>query len=93
MIRRRLRVRKPVVEHFKELRYNNSMLRLEKYNSKDPERPSGWIVEHHGYGYPCLRNFYSKLDDAVDYMSSSLKYEFKNKTVEDTEKGRILIDW
>ena len=40
----------------------------------------GWVVELDGYGHPKLRNFYSKFDDAADYVSSSLKYEFKNNS-------------
>jgi len=53
--------------------YNKSMMRIIK-------RDKGWVVELDGYGHPKLRNFYSKFDDAVDYVSSSLKYEFKNNS-------------
>jgi len=36
-----------------------------------------WVVELEGYGYPKIRNFYSKFEDAVDYAASSLKSDFK----------------
>tara|TARA_R110000751_G_scaffold210467_4_gene314212 strand:+ start:973 stop:1149 length:177 start_codon:yes stop_codon:yes gene_type:complete len=49
------------------------MMRIIKNNK-------GWVVELDGYGRPKLRNFYSKFDDAADYVSSSLKYEFKNNS-------------
>jgi len=41
-----------------------------KYNDE-------WVVEHEGYGYPKIRNFYSKFEYAVDYAASSLKSDFK----------------
>ena len=36
-----------------------------------------WIVEHEGYGYPKIRNVYSKFEDAVDYAASSLKSDYR----------------
>jgi hypothetical protein len=84
-IRRKLRVRKLVAEHFKELRYNNSMSMVRIYKHKDK-----WVAEEEGYGYPTLRNFYSKFDDAVDYASSSLKCNYKNSP-EVYEEGVVEI--
>jgi len=52
----------------------------------------GWIVELDGYGYPKIRNFYNKFDDAVDYASSSLKKEFLNDP-EGTDHKAIEISW
>jgi len=46
------------------------MMRIMKYNDE-------WVVEHEGYGYPKIRNFYSKFEHAVDYAASSLKSDFK----------------
>ena len=80
-----MRVRKLVAEHFKELRYNNSMSMVRIYKHKDK-----WVAEEEGYGYPTLRNFYSKFDDAVDYASSSLKYNYKNSP-EVYEEGVVEI--
>jgi len=51
------------------------MMRIMKYNDE-------WVVEHEGYGYPKIRNFYSKFEDAVDYVASSLKGDF-NRNPED----------
>tara|TARA_R110000824_G_scaffold315216_2_gene502289 strand:- start:1247 stop:1426 length:180 start_codon:yes stop_codon:yes gene_type:complete len=46
------------------------MMRITKHNDK-------WVVELEGYGYPKIRNSYSKFNDAVDYAASSLKSDFK----------------
>ena len=60
-----------------------SMVRIYKHKDK-------WVAEEEGYGYPTLRNFYSKFDDAVDYASSSLKYNYKNSP-EVYEEGVVEI--
>jgi hypothetical protein len=54
----------------KEHGYNNSMMRITKRNDK-------WVVELEGYGYPKIRNNYSKFEDAVDYAASSLKGDYR----------------
>jgi len=52
------------------------MMRIIKYNDTVTHETK-WVVEHDGYGYPKIRNFYSKFEDAVDYAASSLKSDFK----------------
>jgi len=48
-----------------------------------------WVVELEGYGYPKIRNNYSKFEDAVDYVASSLKSDYRRNPEDFTSEIEI----
>ena len=52
------------------------MMRIKKQCRDINDIYSTWVVEHEGYGYPKIKNFYSSFDDAIDYAASSLKSDY-----------------
>jgi len=62
------------------------MMRITKHDDTVTVK---WVVELEGYGYPKIRNNYSKFEDAVDYVASSLKSDYRRNPEDFTSEIEI----